>query len=370
MTRRCGWSCRRASERSAGRCWPSRHPAASRTGRPLGRVARGARLSLCTAVTSWDTTMLSEPLALSLTALLLAALLRLARRPDRRGASRGRGDLRALDLRHGQNNLVLGVLLAGDDAGRSGGGVAPWHRNPEAPARARRRHSTLVCGLAVFSYGRNTEILRYNTAAVLGGRVLVDDDAAAWFVDHGLPLSVPGAGRSPCPPSSCSTTRPSPTGWRIDGLRTYAPVPAQRIPIATITEPHRVDRQRAADLSDPDRADEALLIGITYGGGARGAADSDRHVFIDQESTRGHRLRLAAVGLATAVVVRRRSGGSMRWLVPLLCIGLQWPALTVVWHGSVGELERLGSRLADRHLGRADRAGLGSSCGRRPRHDR
>ena len=49
---------------------------------------------------------------------------------------------------------------------------------------------------------------------------------------------------------------------------------------------------------------------------------------------------LAAV-LAATIHRWRRSGWDRRWLVPLAMIGLQWPALTVVWHASTAELGRL-----------------------------
>jgi hypothetical protein len=53
-------------------------------------------------------------------------------------------------------------------------------------------------------------------------------------------------------------------------------------------------------------------------------------------------LLLALIVVLGATAWRWRTDGwDERWLVPLLAIGLQWPALTVVWHASTAELGRL-----------------------------
>jgi hypothetical protein len=50
-----------------------------------------------------------------------------------------------------------------------------------------------------------------------------------------------------------------------------------------------------------------------------------------------------ALVAVVALTVRRwrDHGPDGRWLVPLVALGLQWPALTAVWHASVAELSRL-----------------------------
>jgi Ca2+/Na+ antiporter len=295
-------------------------------------------LSLCTVVTSWDTAMLSEPVALSLTALLLAAVLRLARTPDRWGAVALVGVF-VLWIFTRQNNLVLGGLTA---LAMLVLALVAWRRHADSWRLLAGLTAALVVvvGVAIASYSRNTEILHYNAAAVLGSRVLLDPEDAQWFVDHGMPESVLQL-TLPMPAADLLED-PAFGGWiEHEGLTTYAKFLLTR-PFDTVAQPLESIISERPPTFDPDRADEALLLGITYGAAREVLPSPIEDLFVDQRSTGGVVFGMVAVGMATLVTGYRRQRGSVAWLAPLLCIGLQWPALTVVWHGSVGELERLG----------------------------
>jgi hypothetical protein len=142
-------------------------------------------LSLTTTVTNWDTAMLSESLALSAMALLLAMALRYVRAPSARTVWPVLAAW-VLWIWTRQNNLVLGLLvllalalLVGWQAVR---------RLPvDRPLLGLLAGLVAITALAGFTYSRNTEIVHYNLAQIIGNRVLPDSDRTDWFIDHGMP---------------------------------------------------------------------------------------------------------------------------------------------------------------------------------------
>ncbi|MDQ2648664.1 MAG: hypothetical protein M3Z03_03815 [Actinomycetota bacterium] len=295
-------------------------------------------LSLTTTITNWDTTMLSEPLALSLTTLLIAALLRLAREPDRRAALLVGAALVPWIFTR-QNNLVPGVLLATTLAVVA---VVAWRRRHD-----RRRilaglagAAFVILALAAGSYSRNTEIVHHNLASVMGGRVLLDDSDARWFVAHGMPdqaldrLSFPASGDQMLGIRSFRD-------WVEDeGVATYARFLLTH-PIEAVRRPAEALVSERPPTFEPQRADDAMLGGIVYGAAREVLPKPVEDLFAAPAGT-GTIVFLVVVALAATLDAARQRGPSPQWLAPFLLLALQWPALTVVWHASTGELERLG----------------------------
>jgi hypothetical protein len=306
----------------------------------VGRVAAVAVLafSLTTSITNWDTTILSESLAISMTALLLAAILHLAR--TREPMSAAFVVLAAvLWVFTRQNHVVLlGLIVATAltivvvDRWRSGA--------LDRPLVIASAGLVAVAGLAGLSYSRNTEIVHFNLAMVIGQRVITDTDALNWFLDHDMPLPdvvTPGAPIFPEPLLADDDF----ADWVADhGDSTYVQYLLTH-PWSTLTSPLEDLVSDRPSYADPPRPDETMLsTAEAYGSARQVVPEPLEEVLFDPGGT-GTLLTalVAAVGL-TGVRWRRR-GWDHRWLVPLLAIGLQWPALTIVWHASTAELGRL-----------------------------
>lgn len=135
---------------------------------------------LTTTVTNYDATITSETVAVSLTALLIAAWLRLAVTPKTGWAV-------AL--------LVIAVLFAFTR------NDLPWlllvAAVPAVVAAVRtsaRAWTAVVAGLllvsawGILAASRNDEIERFNLAMVVANRIVPDAAYLEWFTDDGMPL--------------------------------------------------------------------------------------------------------------------------------------------------------------------------------------
>lgn len=137
-------------------------------------------LGLTQPVIRVDNALLSESVAISLTVVLVACVLRFACRPTRATALATFGVAALWALTRQSNALMLGVaavacavLGAGRTDRRLAWGLA----------------GGLVCvvalgGLLAMS---TTQIQEYNTAQILVRRVLQDEARSRWFLDHGMP---------------------------------------------------------------------------------------------------------------------------------------------------------------------------------------
>jgi hypothetical protein len=294
-------------------------------------------LSLTTTVTNWDTTILSEPLAISLTALLIGVLLRYARQPDWQSALVVL--LAAVPwVFTRQSNLVIELcasvmvlVLLAIRTRRS--------RLLDRPLAALAGGLVVIGGLAAVSYGRNTEVVHQNLASVMGNRILVDDGDTAWFRAHGMPATA--IMTVPLPASGDALLAvPEFREWvNGDGVSTYARFLALH-PWIAVTRPLEALLGERPPTFEPNRPDDAMLSGTAYGAGRAVIPEPIEALFFDPGST-GTLVFLFAVVGALSVHRWRRSGADPRWLAPLLLVAVQWPALTVVWHASTAELERL-----------------------------
>lgn len=304
----------------------------------LGILASILGLSLTTTVTNWDTAMLSESLALSCSAFLVGALLRVAQLRTYGAVLLALGAW-LLWIFTRQNHLVLGGLAVVTLAVVL---AVQWRRT-----RAFDRVGAALLGgiaaltvVALFSYRQNTEIVDFNLATVIGSRVLTDADDLAWFLDEGMPVpsGVP-AGAAASPEQLLADPEFEP--WlRDDGVRTYARFLVTH-PWDTLTSPLESFVSDRPPFSDTARADDVLLASPDGYGVGRQVIPEPVEELLFQPGGAG--TIVFALVLVLVLTARRWEvhGPDPRWLVPLLALLLQWPALTAVWHASVAELGRL-----------------------------
>jgi hypothetical protein len=295
-------------------------------------------LSLTTTVTNWDTAMLSESLALSFTALLLGTLLRFAQSPDMRAVWPVLVAW-ALWIWTRQNNLVLALLgtaavalLLGWRAARG----APLQGAPVALLVG----LAAITALAAFTYSRNTEIVHYNLAQIIGNRVLPDESRTSWFVDHGMPIADGVVVGQPRTPQDLLADRRFRRWIDRDGVGVYARYLASD-PWRTITEPLDSFVSDRAPFGDLTRTDEVMLAGPDSYGVAREVLPSVVEDALFEPGQAGAVVLGLALVLTATAWSRRRHGPDPRWTLPLVVLVLQWPALLVAWQASTAELGRL-----------------------------
>ncbi|HET7719821.1 MAG TPA: hypothetical protein VFK43_07640, partial [Acidimicrobiales bacterium] len=304
-------------------------------------VALGAVLvlSLTTTVTNWDNTMLSESLALSFTALLAARLLAFARVPTVAHAGWVVAAATPWFFTR-QNHLVLGILVV--VAAGTALAVAARRRLPTVrPLAVLAGGLAAVAVLATASYRQNTEVVHFNVAMVIGNRVLLNQDAAEWFFDHGMPTLPAGIQVGvPTNPEPLLADRRFGAWVREEGTGTYLRFLAVH-PWVTLTAPLDDFVSERPSFADPPHPDESMLATRESYAAARDVLPEPLGNLLYHPGQTGTVLALLLLtGVLTAF--RWADGGpDPRWIVPLLLIGLQWPALTVTWHASAAELGRL-----------------------------
>jgi hypothetical protein len=295
-------------------------------------------LSLTTTVTNWDTAMLSESLALSFAALLLAMVIRFVQAPSARTVW---PVLVAwvLWIWTRQNNLVLALLVLVTLAL-----VLGWQAVRRLPLTRSLLGLlvglTAITALAGVSYSRNTEIVHYNLAQIVGNRVLPDSARTDWFVDHGMPLAdgvVVGEARTP---QELLADRPFRRWIDRDGIRVYVRFLATH-PWNTLTEPLESLVSDRPPFGDLTRVDEAMLAGADSYGVAREVLPSVVENALFEPGQAGAVVFALVVVLGATAWCWRRYGADLRWALPLLLLAVQWPALLIAWHASTAELGRL-----------------------------
>jgi hypothetical protein len=150
-----------------------RHPAAARAGAALVLT-----LGLCIQVTEWDQLVLSESLALSLTALLIALLLRLLHRPSLHLIVGALGVLVLwVFVRHYQAAVYLAFCVP----------VIAWillrHIRYAAVAVA----LAVIAVWAAYDLHYSVDVQRGNAHDILVDRMLKTPEGVAFFARRGLP---------------------------------------------------------------------------------------------------------------------------------------------------------------------------------------
>jgi hypothetical protein len=282
--------------------------------------------------------MLSESLAVSTTALAAAGLLHAARVPSIRNSLLAAGALLLWVFTRQNHVVLLGLALLSVAVATV---VTRMRRHEwDRPLLALTGGLLVVAGLAAISYGQNTEIRRFNLAMVIGQRVVTDADRLDWFVDAGMPLPdavVPGQAIFPEPLLDDDRF----AEWIAeDGNATYTRflVTHPWYALTTPLEDFVADRPSYAD---PPRVDETMLSTAEAYGSARQVIPEPIDDLVFDPGGTGTVLVAVLAVLGVTAFRWARDGWDERWLVPVLLVVLQWPALTVVWHASTAELGRL-----------------------------
>lgn len=298
--------------------------------RPVRLTVAGAilALGLTTSVTNWDTTILSEPLLLSLTALLVAAWLAFVRQPTTIRALYVLGAMMLFAFIR-QTHVVLLIFVAAASL--------------VAAIKARARAPWMILGLglivltawSVVYYSRNGEIRKHNVTMVVAGRVWPAPNRLDWFRREGMPIprgARPGDEVDP----DVLESDPEFARWLDDeGVRTYATYLATHpgYTIRPLTELFSVRHPQ-------DRRVVMLSTAGAYGSSRAVLPDPVEALLFDPGQTGGILLGLSA--LVPLMMWRRgRLGLDRRWFVPASILILSIPFAVVIWHGTTGELGRL-----------------------------
>jgi hypothetical protein len=294
-------------------------------------VAAVCLLGLTTSVTNWDTALLSESLALSLTAALLAGWLALARRPSV-GAAVVLGLVTVPWLFVRQSLLptaALVVVAAGTAA------LVTWRRGGRwRPLAGLAAALLILLGVAVGSYSRNQEIVTTNLTVIVANRIAPDPDHLAWFVDQGMPL--PGGGN--WDPNAMEQDADFGPWVREEGRSTYArflvthPWYALTAPL-----PDMVSVRRS--YGDPVEPKVTMLSPADGYGSARPVIPEQVERLLFEPGATGTILTVL-VGVLGWALVRRR-WADRRWAVPLATVAISLASLVIGWHGATPELPRL-----------------------------
>lgn len=277
----------------------------------LAAVVLVLLVGLMPIVTDWDANVLSESLALSLTALLLAAALLVAEAPTG-------GRVAAL--------VVVGFLWAG--IRETDVYVLPFLALPLAVAIRRRRGpaaalalatvATLALGVWSLEHGRRW----YQPFLdVTGRRVLVSDEPFRYYVDHGMPVS--------------------------RALRSHAGAYWR----AFVFDP-RLGAFRAWASRDGQATYRSFLV--THPGYLLSRPWGERRFLFSPTLRRvyrppgagtvGFRLGFRALVLAGVVALALAAAGAPRarrvWVVPVAVLVSTLPHALLVWHSEPLELER------------------------------
>jgi hypothetical protein len=188
---------------------------------------------------------------------------------------------------------------------------------------------TAITAVAAWTYSRNTEVLHVNLNQVFDDRFLNDDHRIEWMVDHGMPE-----------PGDEAARRRIRRWLEDDGVGVYAKYLLTH-PWDTLTDPLEALVSDRPPWGDPDRSDEVMLAGAERYGVAREVLPGPVEDLLFHPGEAGNVLLALAVALGGTLWAWRRDGPDGRWAVPLVVLGLQLPALILVWHSSTTELGRL-----------------------------
>lgn len=288
-------------------------------------------LAVTTSVTNWDTAMLSESLALSLTALVVAAWLNLARRPN--WATATLVLVATLPWLFVRQSLMPAAWLAVVAVGVAAI-VTARRGGAGRQLVALTAGLILLCGLASVSYGRNQEVVQTNLTVIVSNRIAPHAGRLAWFRDHSMP--VPPSGD--LGPASLSAD-PAFSRWvRGPGRGTYVRYLLTH-PWYSLTEPldDLVGIRRS--YGDEPRPQSTMLSPSDGYGSARPVIPELMEQALFQPGATG--AVLAALGALGGLILVRWERRRRGWAVPLIVISISLASLLIGWHGATPELGRL-----------------------------
>ncbi len=304
-------------------------------------------LGLASAIAGWNSTILSESTAISLTALLIAALIGFRERLDLTAAA-----LLVLALLFWtfvrQPHVLMCALIAVVFVAavlRTGG--------QKRAVCALVAVSAIVIALAgVFELHRNQTVSRRNTGAVIQMVILPNPGWTRWFIGQGMPYSreiasYAGVGFSY---QKHDQTYARWVDW-IDahGTETYTRFMLAHLdytllkPLLSFLGEGPSDTRGARSVLEPDVTTSMLAPIVAYGRHRDVLPTVADQLLFDQGNP-GVLILLTLGSAALIVVGRRRSGRDARLLVPALVALSAIPQGYLTWlagGNAVGELDRL-----------------------------
>lgn len=294
-------------------------------------VAAVCLLGLTTSITNWDTAVLSESLALSLTVLVIAGWLALARRPSVGAAVLlGLATLPWLFVRQSLLPTAAMVVVAVAISA-----VVTWRKGGSWRVLAGLAAALVVLtGVAAASYGRNQEIVTTNLTVIVANRVVPSPDRLAWFVAEGMPVPTDGN----WDPNAMEKD-PAFGPWvREEGRATYAKFLLTH-PWYTLTAPMPDMVSVRRSYGDPVEPKVTMLSPADGYGTARPVIPEQVEQLVFEPGATGTILTALVLVLGWAAL--RWRWADRRWAVPLGVIVISLASLVVGWHGATPELPRL-----------------------------
>lgn len=306
-------------------------------------IAAGAVIALGSTapITNWDTTMLSEPLALSLTVLVVAAWLDLVRRPTVAGGLAV--VVATFPWMFVRQSLMPTAWLTFAFAALAASVLLARRRRVRVvlPYAVAAAGLLVSCVLATVSYGRNTEILHHNITTIVASRVAPNPNMTEWFVDHGMP--VPENGQL-----DLVSLDEDPTfqAWVADsGASVYARFLLDH-PWYSISKPvpEFLGANRSwlevPPFSDPKAQPVSMISPADPYGSSRNVVPGPIEDVLFRGGATGS--ILFALLVVPGWMVLRRRHLDERAFVPVATVFLSVVSLYAAWHGAAAEMTRLG----------------------------
>jgi hypothetical protein len=312
------------------------------------RVRLGLRLvvlalGVAAPIAEWNSAILGESVAISLTALLVAAWLAHAQRP-RIATAISVVVATILWTFTRQDHIFIGALIA----------VVVFASLPRT--RARTLTVSLAIALVVITAlgfvtaSRNKSLATVNLTAIVAERVLPNRGYLNWFVFQGrMPdtSAIRGA-VGKYPPEFYLGSDPHFGPWvRTHGLHTYIRfllthpkyTLVDPLPYVTGEEPSLLVPPPASNPLSPDTTPSFLSPNANW---ARHRDVLPREIqdLLFSAGQSGDVLLLGGIAIGLAVVAWRRRVLDRRLLVPAVVLGTVLPQIYVVWLTSASELDR------------------------------
>ena len=313
------------------------------------RIRLGLRITLLALglvgpIASWNSTILSESTAISLTVLLIGCWIRYRRRPG--WLSMATVLAVTLFWTCTKNEYVLiGLVIA-----LSVAATTLWHGRTTLKI-------VLAVGLVVIStydlviVNRDLHATNVTVAGIIQNRVLQNPDWTRWFVAHGMPYSAAIQDTQGGAYGTALMAIPSFESWlKHDGAKTYlkfmldhpayslwAPLPYFSGEEASVQWPNRSPYPLSVH---PNPTPSMLSPDANYGR-HRDVLPAVVEGLLFEQGQAGDVLLLAFTAFGLAWVAREKFGRDRRMLIPIIVTLLVIPDGYLVWlTGGDGELDR------------------------------
>ena len=299
-------------------------------------------LGLTGPIISWNSTILSESAAISLTALLIAAWLAYVRSPSRPLAAIG-VLVTLLWTFVRQDQVILCALIAAVAVV-----IAIRHRRP----RTNIAVAVLLVAISVLGFvssDRNHSAIDVSIADIVQGRILTNPSYLAWFQAHGMPYTSTMAKAAGGYPATPLLHDPTFDPWLIDhGEATYIefvlahPRYALWEPLADVGgEPSSLSTQTTSPTPtlQPEPTPSLLSPTVAYGR-HRQVLPTVIEIFLFEQGQIGDLVVLITATGAVMFVLWRRRALSRIDVVPGIVVLSAVPQFYAVWLGDLLELDR------------------------------